>query len=453
MKQSAEAAQREQADFELRQKTMNAQLIMQQAAYHHALQMYPAEEKAANLDVLNKATASYKDALAEGYDIADPAQAALWRQMQQNIINIPFSSGQKQQEVLQSATDAAEKNGKNITDFVPLVDYNDGKHGTGGNLTLVPTEGLQQVQATPRQINMGMAQMRATLQTATTALGKDDPDVKALSGKVDMIQKVLDGGGKPSAYDFIALNSSVIGPLSTRIAGASQTAKIQKEKDEELKAQQDTDPVYQAKLAGMKAAEEAKVRQPYEVALKKMEAPIAEGTANNLESAKKITASAGEYVNKVQSVNELLSSLDQAEQGNSAASKAALIKLTGIAMPPGSKRLSPEALNDLRKQGNVPEQFIGKIKNALTGDEWTSQMSQDMRDFAKGQADVAAEKLRADVRISNVTHHTNVDPEELLKAAGAPMSGTSSAAGKGGSLADKWKSVLKTAEKRTTGAP
>lgn len=261
--QSTQRAQREQQESDLRMKTMNANLLMQQAAYHHALQMYPSEEKGAALDVLNKATASYKDALAEGYDIADPSQAALWRSMQQSIINIPFSSGQSQQEVLSSATDAAEKAGKHITDYVPLADYTDGKHGTGGNLTLVPAASLQQVQATPRQIAMGMAQMKATLDTAKTALGPDDADVKGLGGKIDMIQKVLDSGGKPSAYDFIQLNSSVIGPLSTRIGGATQSAKLQKEKTDADKAKQDlanVAPDAQVALARRKAQAEQSVK-------------------------------------------------------------------------------------------------------------------------------------------------------------------------------------------------
>jgi hypothetical protein len=109
------------------------------------------------------------------------------------------------------------------------------------------------------------------------------------------------------------------------------------------------------------------------------------------------------------------------------------------------------AADMLSKQGNVPEQWVSKLKDALTGDHWTAQMSQDMRDFAKAQSDVAAERLRADVRIANVTHKTNVDPEELLKAAGAPMAGNTPAAG--GSLADKWNKVISTAKKRTTGAP
>lgn len=246
MQQSAQASQREQQRFgreqqesDLRMKTMNAQLLMNEAAYHHALQMYPAQEKEANLKVLNDATASYKDAMAEGYDISDPTQAALWRNMQQSIISIPFSSGQSQSEVLSTVKDAASKNGKDLTDFIPLTDYTDGKHGTGGTVTLIPSTSLDQVKATPQQLASGLAQMKATLSTATTALGKEDPDVKALSGKLDTIQSVLDKGGSPSAGDFLRLNRSVLGPLSTRIAAASQTVKMQKEQSEAEKAKTD----------------------------------------------------------------------------------------------------------------------------------------------------------------------------------------------------------------------
>jgi hypothetical protein len=449
--QSAQAAQREQSESDLRMKAMNAQLLMNQAAYHHALQMYPTEEKEANLKVLNDATASYKDALAEGYDIADPAQAAMWRQMQQNIISIPFSSGQNQQEVLSAATDAASKNGKHITDYVPIADYNDGKHGTGGNLTLVPASGLQQVQATLRQIATGMAQMKATLDTATTALGKDDPDVKALSGKIDTIQKVLDNGGKPSAYDFIQLGSSVLGPLSTRIAGVTQSAKIAEQKAQALKAQQDADPNYQAQLEGMKttarekaelpfvgkkAAATAAAQQPYQVALKQMEAPIAQGVENNKEAREAVQgAYVKPFLDKMQAANELISSLSQAETGNAAASQAAIAKMVGITMPAGAKRVSPDILRQIESQGNIPQQYIGSLKEALTGDRWTSKMTQDMKDFAAAQIDVAKGTLRSGVRATNALHGTKIDPEALIQAAGPlDIQPAGPQAGKWGSL-------------------
>jgi hypothetical protein len=455
----AQRAQQGQQEADLRMKSMNANLLMQQAAYHHALQMYPTEEKEANLKVLNDATASYKDALGEGYDIADPGQAAMWRQMQQNIINIPFSAGQSQQEVLSSATDAAQKNNKQLTDFVPIASYNDGKHGTGGELTLVPAASLQQVSATPRQISAGMAQMKATLDTAKTALGGDDPDVKALGGKIGMIQKVLDGGGKPSAYDFIQLNSSVLGPLSTRIAGATQASKIQQQKSEALEAQQKTDPNYQTQLAGKeagarakaelpfagaKAAAEEAARMPGQITLKQMEAPIAEGVASNKEAREAVQGSyVKPFLDKMNAANELVSSLGQAEQGNIAASKAAIFKMVGITQPSGQKRVSPETVRQIETMGNVPQQYISKLKNALTGDHWTSEMSQDMKDFAVSQMEVAKNTLRSGVKATNALHGTNIDPESLIQAAGplnVPPAGPQ--AGKWGSLIPQANSMV-----------
>jgi hypothetical protein len=423
--QQAEAKQRLQ-EGDLRMRAMNAQMIMQQAAYHHALQMYPMEEKAASLDVLNKATASYKDALSEGYDIADPNQAALWRQMQSNIINIPFSGDQPTQEVLQTVHDAASKDGKSLTDYVPLTTYTDAKHGTGGEISLVPAAGLQQVQATPKQISTGMAQMRATLDTAKTALGADDPDVKALSGKVDLIQSVLDKGGKPSAYDFISLNSSVLGPLATRIGGATQKLKIQEAQANASKAQSDAtkaareaDPVLAAQDAGLKAGKEAEARQQYEIALKKLEGPIAEGIANDKEAGTLIENNyVKPFLEKMASVAELNASLADAEKGNVAASASAVFKLAGITVPAETKRIPPEVTRQLQTMGAPGQRLVSSLQDLVSGDPWTPSLIADVRAFANDQGKVAQEKLRSGVKMTNVVKGTHVDPDALINASG-----------------------------------
>src|SRR5258708_3456758 len=47
--------QRLQQESDLRMKTMNANLLMNEAAFHHAVQMYPTEEKTAALKLQNEA--------------------------------------------------------------------------------------------------------------------------------------------------------------------------------------------------------------------------------------------------------------------------------------------------------------------------------------------------------------------------------------------------------------
>lgn len=413
-------AKQELQEGDLRIKAMNSQLLINEAAYHHALQMYPAEEKEASLRVLNQSSEAIKNAMAEGYDVTDPQQASLWKAMTANAINIPFSAGQSSEDVLKTVSDAASKDGKSLTDYVPLTTYTDDKHGSGGNVSLVPVAGLQQVEATPRQISTGMAEMKATLATATAALGKDDPDVKGLQGKVDTIQGILDKGGKPSAYDFISLRNSVTGPLATRIAGATQAEKIQKEKADALKAQQETDPEFQAKAAGLKAGEEARERQPYEVALKKMEAPIAAGVADNKDARDKVEANyIKPYADKMQNVSELKSAIAGAKEGNVAASRAVLLKLLGISTPGGgSKKISPEALRDMGGMGSVPQKFIGSIQEVLTGDKWTPAMQDDILAFANDQAKVAEVALRSGIRQTNALYGTQIDEDKVLGASG-----------------------------------
>ena len=449
--QQAESKQRLQ-EGDLRMRAMNANMLSQQAAYHHALQMYPLEEKEQALKVLNDATASYKDALQEGYDIADPRQAALWRQMQANIINIPFSGNQPTQDVLSTVHDAATKDGKSLTDYVPLTTYTDAKHGTGGEVSLVPVAGLQQVEATPRQISTGMAQMRATLDTATTALGKDDPDVKALSGKVDLIQGVLDKGGKPSAYDFISLNSSVLGPLSTRIAGATQKEKIAKEQADTAKAQADAiragreaNPQTAAADAALKTAAEKKAalpfvgpeaaaraaaEQPYQVALKQMEAPIAAGVAGNKDARDKVESNyLKPFLEKEATINELRSSVADAKAGNVAGARAALIKLAGITVPAGTKgRGLAEAVSEMKGMGSDFQKWVGSIKGALTGDKWTDAMSQDVLDFAADQEQRGRQNVRQGINMTNALYDTKIDADKVLEAHGATGPGNSDAA-------------------------
>jgi len=111
----------------------------------------------------------------------------------------------------------------------------------------------------------------------------------------------------------------------------------------------------------------------------------------------------------------LKSSLNDAENGNVAAAQAAMYKIAGLAVPTGSHKLG-EAVADLSKQGSGLDQFVGKWKKELTGNRWTSAMSDDMIDFANNQAKVAQDSLRTGIKQVNSVYGTAVDPEAVIKA-------------------------------------
>lgn len=477
-KQSAQTAQRENQEGDLRIKAMQAQMVMNAASFHHAVQMWPTEDKNKMLELSNNADKAYTNAWGEGYDLADPKQAADWHAMQQNVINIPFSSGQSPQEVLSAASDAATKNGKSIIDYTPFVDYKDAKHETGGTLSLAPTSELAKVDATPRQISGDMALMKGMLEKSTAAFGKDDPDVKKLTGQLDTWQGILDKGGVPSAKDHRLVTLGNIAGLATRIGMHSQTLKLQQESSEAAKAAsdatrsaQEADPAFQVKqagakkgaeaaaelpFAGKKAAAEAAATQPYKIALANTEAPIRAGVQNDEKARTEAETYTKGYVEKMSQVSELKNAVGEAANGNVAAAKIALIKLTGLSMPSGSKRLSPEAMYQLEHMGSDAQKWVGSIKNALTGDSWTSGMSKDVLDFADNQAAKARQQLSMGVHTLNAVRGTKIDPNAIFQAANQdqdwsqqvdspadsqnPSGGTPPSTG--GSLADKWKKKL-----------
>jgi hypothetical protein len=224
-----QANQRENEDHATRQKMANANLLMASAEYHHNLQMYPLQEREAALKLNNDATAAYNDALTAGYDLQDPGQTAAWSNLQNRIIKVTFGAKQNPDEVMSGVKGAAEQKGGSLVDYVPLVHYNDAKHGTGGEITLVPADGLQAVNATPRQVSTGLAEAKSTLMQATAAFGADNPDVKNFSGRIQAIDTALKTGGNISAYQMQQLKMLTIGPMGTMIGGKAKAEAIKKE--------------------------------------------------------------------------------------------------------------------------------------------------------------------------------------------------------------------------------
>ncbi|HLV86636.1 MAG TPA: hypothetical protein VKV39_06630 [Candidatus Sulfotelmatobacter sp.] len=203
-------------------------------------------------------------------------------------------------------------------------------------------------------------------------------------------------------------------------------------------------PQTKSDLAVQQSIAEEAGKQPYQLALKQQDALVTQGVANNKDARDKIDTQYLKPLNdKVQAANELVSSLADAEAGNSAASKAALFKMAGLSMPTGSKRLTPQVAETLLKQGNVPQQFIGKLKNALIGDEWTSQMSQDMQEFAQHQVQVAKATARAGILQTNALYNASVDADAVLST--VPPVVVQGAADNPAGLGGKWGAIVRKA--------
>lgn len=250
--QQQQRIQQQEADQQaketgLRMQAMNASMQIQQAQFEHNKQMWPIEQKTAQITASDAASKALQDDLQTasgfGLDITDPAQKARYEQMKneyspaqqsaaaqavQGSIKIPFTSGQNQDAVMQGVQ-AAIPNGKHLVDYQVVVE---GGHGKDGQVTLIPNDALKQLQATPRQVNATTAEVNNALDAAKASGLQDDPQIKALQAQWQNVQNEIQKGGKLSVSDLNSLKFSVLGPVSSRIAGAANASKIQKEKQE-----------------------------------------------------------------------------------------------------------------------------------------------------------------------------------------------------------------------------
>lgn len=143
-------------------------------------------------------------------------------------------------------------------------------------------------------------------------------------------------------------------------------------------------------IEGAKAAAEF----PYQQKLETIRQQVQQTFQNNKEAMDKIEGTVLEhYEEKMTSIAQLQSAVQQASQGNVTAARAVALKLIGVTNPDGAKRYNEAEANRLISQGNLPERVKGSIKNLLTGDKWTDKMSQDMLSFGDAQATVAAGNL------------------------------------------------------------
>jgi hypothetical protein len=250
--QQAEAqqqkAQQESQEHDLRLKTMNANLLINQMSYQHAMQLFPTQQKEAQLKLQNDTIHEFVDEKTTGesmgYDMNDPAQATEARQRmglgsaanQPGAIVVPFAAGQKTEDVTGAMTKALPP-GASLTDYKIMPQYNDDKHGTGGTLTLVPNDApIMTMGATPRQIGMAQAETEGALAKAKAIGLSDDPLVQRLQGQYDNMKSVIANGGKPSTGDLFTMHMGVNGPIAKLTADTNEANKLAAEKETAAKA-------------------------------------------------------------------------------------------------------------------------------------------------------------------------------------------------------------------------
>jgi hypothetical protein len=243
----AQQAAQEQQESDLRQKTMNANLLMNQMQYQQALQRFPLEMKNQQLELQNNTIDAFgkeqSTGQSMGYDMADPTQAqeAKMRMgvgdasQQPGAIVVPFTGKQGTQDVMTALT-AALPPGKSLTDYKLLPSFNDGQHGTGGSIIAVPNSApLMTMTATPRQIASGQAEIQGMIEKGQAAGLGDTPQFKALVGNFDNMTQVLQNGGKPTTGQLFQMHQSVIGPLAKMVADKSDATKLQEQQDAQAK--------------------------------------------------------------------------------------------------------------------------------------------------------------------------------------------------------------------------
>jgi hypothetical protein len=176
---------------------------------------------------------------------------------------------------------------------------------------------------------------------------------------------------------------------------------------------------YQAETKGQIAGTEARARMPYEIAVSNARQAVENQFWNRKDAATRVeTQVLKPYEDKMKTVSELNSTLDLAEQGNVAASRAVLLKMIGVSNPDGTKRYNSAEAERLARQGNIPEQFKGAFLNALTGNQWTPKMISDMRDYSDSIANDASRSANYNVDITNRIHGTSVPhiaPEQPIR--------------------------------------
>jgi hypothetical protein len=129
---------------------------------------------------------------------------------------------------------------------------------------------------------------------------------------------------------------------------------------------------------------------------------------NNKDARDKIeTTYLQPYQSRMSQLDELDSTIAQAST-NPVAAKMALYKLTGLAMPVGGKRFSPVVVSGVASMGSLPERAKQSISNALSGDQWTPEMTKDIQDYSVSQRITTQNALKNGIDVTNKLYNTKV---------------------------------------------
>jgi hypothetical protein len=165
----------------------------------------------------------------------------------------------------------------------------------------------------------------------------------------------------------------------------------------------------EAAQAGAVEGAKAAAQFPFQKQLETIRQQVSMQFQTNKDATDKIEASVLKpFEDKMTSIAQLQSAVQQASQGNVTAARAVALKLIGVTNPEGTKRYNEAEAERMISQGNVPERVKGTIKNLLTGDNWTDRMQSDMLGFGNAQADVARNNLNRGIANVNRLYGTSV---------------------------------------------
>jgi hypothetical protein len=452
--QSAQRAQQEQQESDLRNSVLRANMSMQAFQLEQMRLRAPLEIQKAQNEIAEQQL-NFMGRLSEATGLP--------------LMVVNSLANDDTQTTLSAMQDTAQKNNTTIHDTLWTHVQNDHAPGNGSNITGLDLKRFGNKIIPAELSSYAMLPIKTQIDTAAGVLGDADPNVMAAKQASSILQKGLDSG-QLNVQGYAMMQAKIAAPLASAMQVKHATLASQKEQAETTSAQQAADPAFQVRqagakkgaeaaaevpFAGKKAAAEASATQPYQVALKNLEAPIAAGVQNDSDARKEATKYANDYADRISQVQQLKDATSMAASGNVAAAREALIKLTGITMEPGSKRLSPDAMRVMNSMGSAGQKWVGSITNLLTGNDWTPGMAQDVNDLADQLAAKAGQTLSMKIHQLNAIRQTKIDPQAIIRAANpdqdwsqqtdsaADISGAASGTtAPGGSLADKWKKKL-----------
>lgn len=219
--------------------------------------------------------------------------------------------------------------------------------------------------------------MKNQLQTYKAAGGNDPDTLRQLQTRID----VVDQGAK----DILASGTAA------KVASINATAGPE------------------ARAAAQKAGAEAQARFPYEQKLETIRQQVAQATQLNKDAQDKIESNVLKpYQEASNNLAEAFTSLDLAAQGNSAAARAAVFKLIGVAQPPGTHRITPAETAAFQSLGGVDQRVLGALQNISSGVPLTAQQIAGAKGWLNSMQVAKDKALNQSIDNVNRLYGTNV---------------------------------------------